>query len=88
VEKKDFQKIQDSCLNCFFHFSRHLGFLNKLLFHNICVLPTPNEFKKKIKGKKVKKSDFDPPFWIEPLFLTHCQKILLIDFADKNTNTL
>jgi hypothetical protein len=36
----------------------------------------------------VKKSDFDPPFWFEPPFLTHLTKMLLIHVADKNKNTL
>jgi hypothetical protein len=36
-------------LNGFFHSSRHLWWLEKLFFHKICVLPTPNERKKKIE---------------------------------------
>jgi hypothetical protein len=48
--------------------SRHLGFFEKKI-HNICVLPTPNECKKKIENIEysqsyAKKSDFDPPFLI------------------------
>jgi hypothetical protein len=34
------------------------------------------------------KSDFDPPLWIEPPFLTHLKKMRLIHVADKNTNAL
>jgi hypothetical protein len=48
-EKKVFQKIQDGGLNGVFHSSRHLGFYEKLFFHKICALPTPNECKKKIE---------------------------------------
>jgi hypothetical protein len=44
-----FQKIQDGGLNGFFHSTHHLGFFEKPFFHKICVLPTPNENKKKIE---------------------------------------
>jgi hypothetical protein len=43
-----------------------LDFLKNFFFYKICVLPTPNECKKKIEKlldtlSYVKKSDFDPP---------------------------
>jgi hypothetical protein len=46
--KKVFQKIQVGGWNEKTCFSRHLGFFEKLFFHKICVLSTPNECKKKI----------------------------------------
>jgi hypothetical protein len=73
--KKGFQKIQDDFKPrfklIFFYFSRHLGFFEKLLFHKICVLPTPNQDKNKIvktlytTQNNAKKFDFDLPLWIE-----------------------
>jgi hypothetical protein len=47
--KNVFQKNQDGGLNGFFHSSCHLGFFERLFFHKICVLLTPNECKKRIE---------------------------------------
>jgi hypothetical protein len=49
VEKKVFQIIQEGAWNEKTRLSRHLGFFEKLFFHKICVLPTPNECKNKIE---------------------------------------
>jgi hypothetical protein len=44
-----FQKFQDGGWNEKIRLSCHLGFFEKLFFHKICVLPTPNECEKKIE---------------------------------------
>jgi hypothetical protein len=45
---KKLKKNQNGGWNVKIHFTRHLGFF-KNFFHKICVLPTPNECKKKIE---------------------------------------
>jgi hypothetical protein len=74
-----FSKNQDGDWSKNIDFSSRLGFLG-VIFHKICIFTsifTTQKCKNKIEKileilkSYVEKSDFGPPFWIDPPFLTN-----------------
>jgi hypothetical protein len=92
--RRKFCRNKDGGLNGFFYCSRHLVFFWKICFYKICVLPTPNECKKKIEKmldalKVMPKNPISVRhFGSNHHFWLIWQNMHLIHVADKNTNAL
>jgi hypothetical protein len=65
VEKKFFKKSKMVAQTIFFNPDAILDFLKNFFF---------TKFEKMLDTLYVKNFDFDPPFWIEPPFLTYLTK--------------